>query len=73
MAPFEILLNFGNYSNVEQYLILKISFRNCVSSLLSTHYTTFIFTGPFDLAAQKTIGTPKFYCVNVCDQNKFAL
>ena len=29
--------------------ILLISFRNCVSSLLSTHYRKFLFTGPFDL------------------------
>ena len=29
--------------------ILKVPFRNCVSSLLSTHYRTFLFTGPFDL------------------------
>ena len=46
--------------------IFKISFRECVSSLLSTHYRTFIFTGPLDLSkahnpAQKSIGTPKFY------------
>ena len=33
--------------------ILKISFRNCVSSLLITHYRTFIFTGPFDLTKVK--------------------
>ena len=47
-------------------MILKISFRNCVSSLLSPHYKTFLFTGPFDLnkaqslynnPAQKLIGT----------------
>ena len=29
--------------------ILKISFMNCVSSLLSTHYRAFLFTGQFDL------------------------
>ena len=44
--------------------ILKISFRNCVSSLQSTHYRAFLFIGPFDLTkafntAQKSIGTPK--------------
>ena len=49
--------------------IFKISIRNCVSSFLSTHYRTFLFTGQFDLTkaqslnpAQKSIGTPKFYC-----------
>jgi hypothetical protein len=49
---------------------LKISFRNCVSSLLSTHYRAFLFKVPFVLAkprafnpAQKSIGTPKFCLV----------
>ena len=44
---------------------------NCVSSLLSTHYSAFLFTGPFDLAkahgafnsAQKSIWAPIFYLV----------
>ena len=48
--------------------ILKLSCRNCVSSLQSTHYRTFLFTGQFDLTralnlAQKSIGTPIFYRV----------
>ena len=55
---------------------LKISFRNCVSTLLSTHCKTFVFTGPFDLtrafnSAQKTIGTTKFYRVLVLSQSNF--
>jgi hypothetical protein len=39
--------------------ILKISFRNCVSSLLSTHCRTFIFTGPFDLTRCSSFGVEK--------------
>ena len=36
-------------------MIFKISFRNCVSSLLSPHYRTFLFTGPFDLNKAQTL------------------
>ena len=32
------------------YRTLEISVRDCVSSLLSTQYSTFLFTGPFNLA-----------------------
>ena len=54
------------YCNIAQLLLFsyfKIRFYNCVSLLLSTHYSTCIFTGPFDLAkaqnqAQKSIWTP---------------
>ena len=35
--------------------ISKISFRNCVSLLLSTHYRAFLFTGPFDLTKAQSL------------------
>ena len=46
--------------------IMKIPLSNCVSSLLSTHYSVFPFTAPLDFAnahgafdqAQKSIWTP---------------
>ena len=40
--------------------ILEISFRNSVSSLLSTHYRPIRFIQTFN-PAQKSIGTPKVY------------
>ena len=56
MVPVEILLNFGNYFRTLQLgLILKISFRNSVSSVLSMHIKTFIFTGPFDLTKAQSL------------------
>ena len=36
-------------------MILKISFRNSLSSLLSSHYMTFLFTGPFDLTKAQSL------------------
>ena len=35
--------------------ILKISFRNCVTSSLSTHFIAFLFTGPFDLTKSQSL------------------
>ena len=35
--------------------ILKIIFRNCVYSILSAHYKTFLFTGPFDLTKAQSL------------------
>jgi hypothetical protein len=35
--------------------ILKISFRNCVSSSLCKHYMTFLFTGLFDLTKGQSL------------------
>ena len=44
---------------------LKISYRNCASSSLCTHFRTFLFTGPFDLtkaqnlqSRSKIVGNP---------------
>ena len=55
IVPIEIWLNFGNYFRTLQLGILKISFRNCVSALLSTQYRTFHFRGPFDLAKAQSL------------------
>ena len=48
MVPVEILLNFGNYFHTSQLGFKKISFKNCVSSSLSTQYRAFLFKDPFD-------------------------
>jgi hypothetical protein len=63
------LLKLFSYITIR---ILKISFRNCVSSLLSTHYRTFFLQAhsiwPKSRAfnpTQKLIGTTKFYCDSI--------
>ena len=63
MVPVVKLLNLKLFLFIP---ILKISSRNCVSSLLSAHYRTFLFTGQFDLTkTQKSRGTHKFYRVSL--------
>ena len=56
METLEIILNIT-------IRILKISFRNCVSSSLSSTIGLFFLQAHFN-PNQKFIGTPKFYCVN---------
>ena len=55
MVYIKILLNFGNIFYIK---ILEFSFRNCVSSLLCTHYSAFLLKA---ISAQKLIWTPTFY------------
>ena len=50
MVDVEILPNFRNFKEDFENFIC-----NRVSSLLSTHYSTFLFTGPVDLAKAKSL------------------
>ena len=50
--------NFAQLWKLFSYItirILKISFKNCVSSLLSMNYNSFLFTGPFDFAKAQNL------------------
>ena len=58
IVPVEMLLNFGNY-----FRTLQLGFENSFQELcffiairiISTHYRTFIFTGPFDLTKAQSL------------------
>ena len=45
----------GSRQNIAQLWILKISFRNFVSSLLSTHYRAILLTDSFDLTKAQSL------------------
>ena len=68
IVPYQNIAQRWKLSSYITIKILKISFRNCVSSLLSTHYKTFplkanlIWPKPRAFnPALKSIETPKFY------------
>ena len=46
-----------NFIIIWKKKILEISFMNCVSSSLCTHYRTFLLTGPFDLTKAQSVSS----------------